>query len=354
MPQSTAQRAGRPPVMADVARRAGVSHQTVSRVINGATNIRPETRLRVVEAIAELGYRPNTAARALVTRRSGTIGVISTEAGHWGPASVQRSVEQAAREAGWFVSSVNLTPAARRTLPDAVEHLLTQSVEGMIMIAADDEALELVRAQSPGVPYVVVEGDLSRAPSAVGVDQDAGARLATRHLLELGHERFLHVAGPPSWTEAQARRLGWEDELRRSGLPVEEPLPGDWTAASGFAAGQVVATRQDVTAVFAANDQMALGLLRALAEAGVRVPEDVSVVGFDDIPEAAFLLPPLTTVHQDFAAVGRRAIEVLHAAVTGEREDLPRLVTPTLVVRSSAAPLPSVTRRDGHRTASGA
>jgi DNA-binding LacI/PurR family transcriptional regulator len=331
--------AARPPVMADVARLAGVSHQTVSRVVNGASSIRPETRDRVLEAISRLGYRPNRAARALVTRRSATVGVISTEAGLWGPSSVQRSLEQAAREAGYFVSSVNLGEVTRRALSAAVDHLLGQAVEGIVMVVAHDQALEVVRSQEAHVPVVVVEGDLSSAASAVGVDQVLGARLATRHLLDLGHTEVVHITGPLDWAEARARLDGWAREMRSAGLRPDEPVPGDWTAATGYAAGQRIAEREDVTAVFAANDSTALGVLRALAEAGRAVPGDLSVVGFDDIPEAAYLLPPLTTVHQDFAAVGRRAVEVLHAAITGEPEDLPRLVEPRLVVRSSTGPV---------------
>jgi DNA-binding LacI/PurR family transcriptional regulator len=335
----------RPPVMADVARLAGVSHQTVSRVLNEQDNIRPETRARVEAAIRRLGYRRNSAARALVTRRSATIGVIGTAAGLYGPTSISRTVEAAARAAGYFVSSVNLGEVDREALAAAVEHLLGQSVEGLIMIAGHDEALEVVRAQDPGVPYVVVEGDLSRARSAVGVDQLAGARQATRHLLDLGHTEVAHVSGPPTWTEARAREDGWRTELVAAGLEPAPLLRGDWTAASGFAAGVALAARDDVTAVFVANDSMAVGVLLALAEGGRRVPADVSVVGFDDIPEAAYLVPPLTTIRQDFPAVGRRAIEVLHAAIELRSEDLPRLVEPELVVRSSTAPPPRERRR---------
>lgn len=327
-----------PPVMLDVARLAGVSHQTVSRVINGQTNIRPETRARVEEAIRRLGYRPNTAARALVTRRSATIGVIGTEAGLWGPTSIQRTIEHAARQANYFVSSVNLDAVTRQELSAAIDHLLSQSVEGIIMIAAHDEALDVVHSQDPVVPFVVVEGDLSKSRWTAGVDQVAGARLATRHLIELGHSEILHVTGPLNWTEARARQDGWRSEMFAVGLRPGEPIHGDWTAESGFAAGARILARRDVTAVFAANDQMALGVLRALFETGLRVPEDISVVGFDDIPEAAYLIPPLTTIRQDFPAVGRRAIEVLQAAITHRTESLPRLIDPELIVRVSTAP----------------
>ena len=328
----------RPAVMADVAKLAGVSHQTVSRVINGHPNIRPDTRARVDEAIKLLGYRPNKAARALVTRRSATIGVIGTETGLWGPTSIHRSLDAAARQVGFFVSTVNLESVTAESFTAAVDHLLGQSVEGIIVIAANDEALHVVHGQQPDVPFVVVEGDLSKARWTAGVDQVAGAALATRHLLDLGHTEVCHLTGPLNWGEARGRLDGWRRELFAAGLRPGEPLSGDWTAASGFELGRRLLARREVTAVFVANDQMALGLLRALHEGGVRVPQDVSVVGFDDVPEAAYTIPPLTTVRQDFAAVGRRAIEVLQSAITGREEDLPRLVDPELVVRASTAP----------------
>jgi DNA-binding LacI/PurR family transcriptional regulator len=331
----------RAPVMADVARLAGVSHQTVSRVINGQDNLRPATRLRVEEAIQQLGYRPNSAARALVTRRSATIGVIGSKTGFWGPSSIHRTVQAAGREAGYFVSSVNVPDLTRATVADAVDHLRDQGVEGIVLIAANDEALDVARAQEAvGIPVVVVEGSLYQARWTVGVDQAAGAELATRHLLALGHTEIVHVAGPLAWTEARARLQGWQNAMHAAGLRIAPHLEGDWTAASGYRIGAELVRRTDVTAVFAANDQMALGLLRALWEAGRSVPRDVSVVGFDDIPEAEFLIPPLTTVRQDFTEVGHRAIEILRAALAepDPDADVPdRLVQPELVVRASTA-----------------
>ncbi|MEH3034005.1 MAG: LacI family DNA-binding transcriptional regulator [Aeromicrobium erythreum] len=324
------------PGMHDVAALAGVSHQTVSRVVNGRPNVQAATRDRVLAAIEELGYRPNTAARALVTRRTSTIGIISTETGLYGPNSIHRTVEDAGREVGWFAGSVSLKSITKQSLADALDHLLRQGVEGIVMIAAQYEALDLIAQHDPGVPLVVVEGDLSRARFAVGVDQHRGAYEATRHLVELGHTRIAHVSGPREWTEAEARRQGWLDALAEAGL---EPGPlhvGDWTAGRGYAAGLDLSRDRDVTAVFSANDQMAIGLLRALHESGRRVPDDVSVVGFDDSPEAAYLIPPLTTVRQDFVAVGRRAIAVLKAAIDDVPEDLERLIAPELVVRASA------------------
>jgi DNA-binding LacI/PurR family transcriptional regulator len=329
------------PVMADVAKVAGVSHQTVSRVVNGMPNIKESTRKRVEAAIKELGYRPNTAARALVTRKSSTIGIISTESGLYGPNSIHRTVEDAARQAGYFAGSVSLPTVTAQSLTDAIDHLLRQSVEGIVMIAAQYEALDAIRRQDPGVPLVVVEGDLSKAKSAVGVDQHRGAYEATTHLIELGHTTIAHVRGPLEWTEAEARRQGWEDALRAAGLELGPLYLGDWTPRSGYVAGRQLVSEGEPTAVFVANDQMAIGLMHALDESGITVPDDISIVGFDDTPETEFLNPPLTTVRQNFQEVGRRAIDVLKAAILGVNEDLPRLIDPELIIRSStSAPNP--------------
>ena len=323
------------PVMADVARLAGVSHQTVSRVINGSTQLRPETRDRVLAAIERLGYRPNTAARALVRGRSGVIGIIATASVEFGPASIHRTVEQAAREAGYLASSVNLADLTREALDGAVEHLMNIGVEGIVMIAGHDAALEIVRAQRSAIPFVVVEGDLSKGALTVGVDQVTGARIATEHLLVLGHREIVLVRGPLDWTAAGARVVGWRAAMRAAGLRPADPILGDWTSRSGYAAGQAVCGMPEVTAVFAANDQMAIGVLRALHEGGKSVPGDISVVGFDDVPEAEFLIPPLTTIRQDFPAVGQRAIDVIRTAINGDELPTSPLLAPELVLRAS-------------------
>ncbi|MEI5676394.1 MULTISPECIES: LacI family DNA-binding transcriptional regulator [unclassified Nocardioides] len=334
----------RTPVMADVARLAGVSHQTVSRVINGQNNLRPETRERVLQAIRQLGYRPNSAARALVTRRSATIGVIGSKSGYWGPSTVHRTIQAAGREAGYYVSSANLQSLNRDELVDAISHLRDQSVEAIVLIGGTDDALEVARAQEDlGTPVIVVEGDESKTRWTVGVDQVAGAELGTSLLIELGHTEILHLAGPPEWTEGRSRHTGFRNAMFAAGLRPLAPVEGDWSARSGYEAGLEIARRDDVTAVLCANDQMALGLLRALSEAGLSVPGDVSVVGFDDIPEAAYLIPPLTTVRQDFTAVGRRAIEIIQAALAGTPGP-ERLIGPELVVRASSGPPPSRTQ----------
>jgi len=304
-------------------------------VINGMTNIRPETRERVEAAIKELGYRPNLAARTLVTKRSKTIGIITTESGLYGPNSIHRTIEEASRTAGYFAASVGLKQITPDSLTDAIEHLLRQSVEGIVMIAGQRQALDVIHRHDPGVPLVVVEGDLSRAKFAVGVDQHQGAYDATRHLIDLGHRCIAHITGPEDWTEAEARCLGWRDALADAGLDDSRVYVGDWSAARGYEVGLELGQDREITAVFVANDQMALGLLRALHECDRSVPGDVSVVGFDDAPESGYLIPPLTTVRQDFAEVGRRAIAVLNAAILDEEEDLERLIDPQMVLRDS-------------------
>jgi DNA-binding LacI/PurR family transcriptional regulator len=322
------------PVMADVARLAGVSHQTVSRVINGSPSIRPATKERVEQAITELGYRPNTAARALVTRRSRIIGIIGTNDALYGPSSIQRSVEEAARAAGYFSSMVPLVDLTREALHDSLDHLARQSVEAIVMIAAQEGALAVAHAADPGVPLIVVEGDLSGRGLSVGVDQIDGARRATQHLIDLGHRTIDHVAGPATWTEAKGRRIGYEETMRDNGLAVRESWVGDWTPARGYEIGCELVRRNEATAVFVANDQMAIGVLHAFARNAIRVPEDVSVVGFDDIPESAYLNPALTTIRQDFKAVGRRAIELVIATLGGSTLEVP-LLAPELIIRDS-------------------
>jgi DNA-binding LacI/PurR family transcriptional regulator len=289
-----------PPRMEDVANVAGVSHQTVSRVLNDFPTIRPATRARVLAAIEELGYRRNTAARTLVTRRSGSIGVITADMNHFGPASIMLGLESASRAAGYGLSLAGLPEISATSLRQAVDRVLDQAVEAVVIIVAHQTALALAQSLHIGVPLVVVEGDLSATPLTAGVDQIAGARLATNHLLDLGHRSVQHLPGPADWMEAAARRDGWRMALEERGAPVPTPMAeGDWTSRSGYQVSRVMLAESTPTAVFAANDQMALGLLRALHEAGLRVPQDVSVVGFDDVPESGYYTPPLTTVRQD-------------------------------------------------------
>lgn len=332
--------------MSDVAAVAGVSHQTVSRVLNGHPSVRPETRQRVLDAIAALGYRRNTAARALVTRRTGTIGVVSSGSALFGPTSTLIAVEVAARDAGMFVSVATVARWASDSLHQVLEHFMSQGVEGVVVIAAHDDAIEAVLSFDTPVPVVMVgPKDLAGGHvRSVAVDQYAGARMATRHLLDLGHHDVVHLAGPTDWLDARSRVRGWRDELEDAGMPVPEVIDGDWSAARGYAVGRQLLDEGLPGSVFAANDQLALGLLHAFAEGGVRVPHDVSVVGFDDVDGSAHFFPPLTTVRQDFAALGERCLGLLLAAIAGDVLE-PDLIAPRLVVRASSGAPPRERRR---------
>jgi DNA-binding LacI/PurR family transcriptional regulator len=323
----------RPPVMTDVARLAQVSHQTVSRVLNQAQGVRPATRDRVLTAIETLGYRRNSAARALVTGRSLTIGIVSYNATLYGPASTIDSIEKAARDAGYFVSIAAIHDLGQRSLGQAVDRLLAQAVDGVMVVAPFPLSLP------DNIPAVMLHGGPGAGMPFVSVDQELGARLATEHLLALGHRTVWHVAGHDKWTEAQRRMTGWRAALADAGAEVPEPLAGDWSARSGYEAGLRLAEKRGATAIFVANDHMALGLLRAMHETGHRVPDDVCVVGFDDIPEAGFLTPSLSSVRQDFTEVGRRSVALMLAQIDqGSREPARLSVEPVLVVRQSSSP----------------
>jgi DNA-binding LacI/PurR family transcriptional regulator len=331
----------RAPVMSDVGRLAGVSHQTVSRVINGSPHVRPETRDRVMAAMQELGYRPNPVARALVTGRSKTLGVVSFDTTLYGPASTLFGIERAAHEAGYFIIVASLEALNRSSVSDAVERLRRQGVEGILVIAPHAEAGEALLHTPSDVPLVAAEAGPEHGAPVVAVDQVAGAVNATRHLLDLGHRTVWHITGPPDFIESQQRREGWQTTLKAAGAEVPEPLIGDWSPRAGYELGQQLARDPDVTAVFVANDQMALGVLRALHEAGRDIPGEVSVIGFDDIPEAAYFQPPLTTVRQDFIEMGRRSLRMLLRTIeTGRRASTEPLVPPELVVRGSTGPAP--------------
>lgn len=329
-------------VMSDVGRLAGVSHQTVSRVINGSLNVRPETRERVLAAMRELDYRPNSVARALVTGRSRTLGVVSFDTTLYGPASTLFGIERAAHEVGYFIIVASLKALNRSSVPEAVERLRLHGVDGILVIAPLEESAEaLLHAPLGSVPLVAVEAGPSAGVPVVAIDQHAGAAAATRHLLDLGHQTVWHVAGPRTFLEAQRRLEGWRSTLLAAGVDPPEPLFGDWSARSGFDLGRRLARDPSITAVFVANDQMALGLLRAMHEAGRDIPGDVSVVGFDDIPESTYFSPPLTTVRQDFDELGSRSVRLLLRMLDAGRP-LPAGAgaTPQLIVRGSTTVAP--------------
>jgi DNA-binding LacI/PurR family transcriptional regulator len=297
------------------------------------------TRKRVLAAIRRLDYRPNTVARALVTGRSGALGVVGFDTTLYGPASTLLGVEEAAHDAGYAVSIASLRKLDRASVLEALQRLRDQGVEGVVVIAPQESAVEALRHLPSDVPVTAVEAGPDDTVPVVAVDQHGGAEAATRHLLELGHRTVWHVAGPADWLEAEQRVAGWRAALRKAGARAPRLLRGDWSARSGYELGRELARAPEVTAVFVANDQMALGLLRRLHEEGCAIPRQVSVVGFDDIPEAGFFTPPLTTVRQDFAEVGRRCLHLLLGQIEGRVRSWQRVVVPAqLIVRESTAP----------------
>lgn len=332
--------------MTDVARAAGVSHQTVSRVLSQHPNVSPATRAAVMEVVERLGYRRNSAARALATRRTHTLGVIAANTTFHGPASTLTGVQEAARDRGYLVSAVTLRTPTHAALSEAMQHLATWGVEGVIVVTSQRDTVRALAALDAPCPIVTVEGGDTLGLPGVSLDQNLGARMITEHLLAAGHSTVWHVAGPENWLESEARVAGWESSLREAGAEVPPPVRGDWSPMSGYQAGQQLAGRvlassgrgSGLTAVFVANDQMALGVLRAFREVGVRTPEDVAVAGFDDIPEAEFFPPPLTTIRQDFTKLGQTSIALLLDLIEG-RADEPRQLTvaPELIVRASTA-----------------
>lgn len=324
--------------LADVAGLAGVSHMTVSRVVNETGPVRAETRARVLAAIQELDYRPNSAARTLATGRSGTLGVVALDSTLYGPASTLYGIENAAREAGYAITISSVSRPRRSSIADAVENLLRQAVEGIVVIAPHVSAGQALEHAPHDVPLVAVGGGENAPVPVISVDQYDGACRATEHLLSLGHKTVWHVAGPSDWLEARDRERGWRETLERHDIPVPEVIRGDWSSRSGYEAGRTLAAERGLSAVFLANDHMALGLLRAFTEAGIAVPKDAHVVGFDDVPESAYFSPPLTTVRQDFIEVGRRTFDLLTARMEGGEQRVRHLVTPELLVRASTGP----------------
>ncbi|MEU8658196.1 LacI family DNA-binding transcriptional regulator [Actinoplanes philippinensis] len=328
--------------MADVARLAGVSSQTVSRVANGAAGVVDTTREQVLAAMSELGYRPNSAARSLRYGRFNTIGVILFGLSSIGNSRTVEAIATHAAAEGYAITLIPVGAATQDNVMGAFTRMGELAVDGVILIIEVHLLDASAVAIPPGVHVVVVDSDAGDRYPVVDTDQTDGARQAVRHLLALGHRTVWHVAGPAESFAAERRAGAWRRVLEEAGRPVPAPERGDWSADSGYHAGLRLAADPDCTAIFAANDQMALGVLRALHERGRRVPADVSVVGFDDIADAGSYLPPLTTVHQDFAEVGRRCVDALlrqiHDEPTGAGTDL---VATRLVIRGSTGPVGS-------------
>jgi DNA-binding LacI/PurR family transcriptional regulator len=328
----------------DVARCAEVSHMTVSRVINGHAGVSGATRQRVLDAVQELNFRPSRVARDLSLGRGRTVTVMTSSTTPYGPAALLQGVEKAARAAGYHVAIGILDAPDPDAIRVAVDRSCDTTAGGVIVIAYDLAGVRALRAIPPGIPVVAaVEANDARArrdyPSVVLDDRNAAAA-ATRYLLDLGHRTVHHIALPSS-TRVSARVRGWRAALRSAGAPVPDVVPAGWTPRSGYEAGRHLAADRAVTAVLCGNDDLALGMLHALREAGRPVSRGVSVMGFDDVPSAEFLTPPLTTMRLDFVGVGRDCFALLrHVLDPKTAPPVSTVAAPELVVRDTTGPAP--------------
>ena len=331
----------------DVAEEAGVSAQTVSRVVNDRPDVAPDTRARVQRAVTKLGYAPNIIARSLIQGRSNTLGVVGFGLELFGPTRVLAGIERKATELGFSLLLSILDRLDPGRVDSIISDLLSRQVDGVVWaVPGHVNSFEwlLEKLEGVNVPTVFLNKGPDPGQQVVAVDGRLGAKLAVEHLLEQGYRRIGIVTGPRDWWEAQEREAGWQTTMQAAGIDNLEQLraEGDWSAASGDAGfHSLVARAPDVEAVFACNDQMALGVLQAARQLGLAIPQDLAVVGFDDIPEAAYFRPALTSVHQNPQELGALAVERMNQMIQDRQEGRSTetsvsWVRPRLVIRASS------------------
>lgn len=324
----------------DVATDCNVSYQTVSRVVNGHPNVAALTRERVLASIAKLDYRPNRMARSLVTQRSQTVGIVAFGAAFYGPSQMLVNIDRSLSERGYGLTMTTVREVEFESVRIAVQELKSRAVDGLVMIApVHDVVLGQVRDLFGATPFVLVDVEPGASAPSILIDQLEGGRLATQHLVDLGHRRIAEIHGPLEWNDGRLRHDAWRSTLVEAGLVPGPSQGSDWTAAGGYRAlRELLNVGPSFTGLVVANDQMALGALHGLREAGLSTPDDISVVGFDDVPEAAFFDPPLTTVRQDFTALGQRSAEYLIALIEEpDTEIRQELLMPNIVLRRSTS-----------------
>jgi DNA-binding LacI/PurR family transcriptional regulator len=329
-------RAGKNPTISDVADRAGVSVPTVSRVLTGAARVSPAKRELVEAAIAELNFRPSAAARVLVSRKSRTIGVIAGNTSRYGYAETIRGIEIAARAEGYTVMITVVESADEDEVDRAVSATLTHALAGVVVLKFDPPGAAALQKLAEDLPVVALSGTREAGVPQAVLDETAAAEELTAYLLGLGHATVHHVRIPPS-RRVDGRTTGWKRALRAADATVPPIWDATWDPKSGIAIGRDLAADPDVTAVFCGNDEIAMGVMRGIMEAGKRVPEDISVAGFDDHPLAELWSPPLTTAEQDFAGLGGRGFQLLLQAIDGTSERRYSSERPKLVFRESTA-----------------
>ncbi|MBF4632613.1 LacI family DNA-binding transcriptional regulator [Clavibacter michiganensis subsp. phaseoli] len=328
--------ADRPANLDDVARVAGVSAPTVSRVITGAARVSADKTERVKKAIQELGYRPNPAARALANGRSQVIAVLAGDTSRYGYAETLRGIEVSARASGYLVSIAVVDSVDPAEVGTAVDFALQQAVAGVVVLKFDPQGVAALTAVPPSLPTVAISGEIAGTVPQAVIDEAAGSAALTRHMLELGHDTVHYVRVPPSGKE-DGRTTGWRRTLAEYGITEPPIRDATWDPSSGRVIGQRLA-QEGVTAVLCGNDEIAMGVIRGLADEGLSVPDDVSVAGFDDHPIAQLFSPALTTARQDFAALGTRAFGQLESLMAGEETELLTSAEAEVVTRESTGP----------------
>jgi len=332
----------------EVAEEAGVSTQTVSRVLNRRPDVAPETRQRVQQIIDQLGYQPSYVARSLVQGRSFTLGVVGWGLEYFGPSRNLSGIEQQANELGYTLLLSLVRQPERSDIEQILRELLSRQVDGIVWAVPEvGNNREWIEKEAPrsSVPLIFLSMQPQPDLSVVAVDNRSGGRMATKHLLDQGHQNVGLITGPLAWWEARQRQFGWEYALKEPGITIQNSLvvEGDWKAASGERGlRRLLEQRPDVDAVFVSNDQMALGALQAARQMGLRVPEELAIVGFDDIPESVYFYPPLSTIRQDMVELGRCAVRELGRMIEATQqakavvEPKTILLQPELVVRESS------------------
>jgi Transcriptional regulators len=341
----------------EIAAMCGVSTQTVSRVINKRPDVSPETRAAVEAAIVSVGFQPSAVARSLVQRRSQTIGVVVAGLKYFGVAQTLNGITEESEASGYALLLKELASYDDAEVIRVVEFLLAHRVEGIIFVAPEmGTNIATVGAQLPTSypPIVFLKSEPSATFSTIMIDNYGGARLATNHLLALGRRRIAHLAGPLAWRESRARHEGWRDALHDAGVEPGPVVPGNWSSASGEVAfEQMLELAPDLDAVFAGNDQMALGIFHVAHRRGLAIPNDLAVVGFDGLVEGAQFTPSLTTISQPLGELGQLAVrEMLRLVANEPAQGITRSATlaTELIIRESApAAANTTTRRSAGR-----
>lgn len=331
----------------EVASVAGVSTQTVSRVINNRPDVSSETRSKVLDVIKTLNYRPSTLARSLIQQRSYTLGVVTFGLKHIGPSRTLNGIADKADELGYMLLMKELDNSDTNSTDDVIDSLLARQVDGILWVAPEiddnhswvDNGLEKF-----AVPIVFIAMEPRTSVPSVSTDNYQGGKMATQHLLDCGCTKIGHISGPLGWWEANERKRGWSDTLKAAGFDAleEYSTAGNWSSASGERAFfQLIELYPDMDAVFVANDQMALSVLREALRRNIRVPEQLAVVGFDNIAESAFFYPSLTTISQDNQLLGEEAVQYIVEMIQARQENRPvvaqsKFIQPVLIVRESS------------------